>query len=46
MEEMGAFYDAMMPRMEEIIAYLDGVPDGDERPEPAPPPLPAVTVAG
>ena len=33
MEEIGAFYDAMMPRMEEIIAYLDGVPDGDERPE-------------
>ena len=35
MEEIGAFYDAMMPRMEEIIAYLDGVPDGDERPAPA-----------
>ena len=35
MEEIGAFYDAMMPRTEEIIAYLDGVPDGDERPAPA-----------
>ena len=35
MEEIGAFYDAMMPRMEEIIAYLDSIPDGDERPEPA-----------
>ena len=35
MEELGAFYDAMMPRMEEIIAYLDGVGDGDDRPAPA-----------
>ena len=34
MEELRAFYDAMMPRMEEIIAYLDGVP-GDDRPAPA-----------
>ena len=34
MEELRAFYDAMMPRMEEIIAYLDGVPS-DERPAPA-----------
>ena len=31
MEELRAFYDAVMPRMEEIIAYLDGVP-GDDRP--------------
>ena len=35
MEEIGAFYDAMMPRLEEIIAYLDGLPGGDERPAPA-----------
>ena len=35
MEEIGAFYDAMMPRLEEIIAYLDGLPDGDENPAPA-----------
>ena len=35
MEEIGAFYDAVMPRLEEIIAYLDGVPGGDERPAPA-----------
>ena len=35
MEELRAFYDAMMPRLEEIIAYLDGVADGDDRPEPA-----------
>ena len=35
MEELGAFYDAMMPRMEAIIAYLDGVPAGDDRPAPA-----------
>ena len=34
MEELRAFYDVMMPRMEEIIAYLDGVP-GDDRPAPA-----------
>ena len=34
MEELRAFYDAMMPRMEEIIAYLDGVP-GNDRPAPA-----------
>ena len=32
MEEIRAFYDAMMPRLEEIMAYLDNVPDGDERP--------------
>ena len=35
MEELRAFYDAMMPRLDEIIAYLDTVPDGDERPAPA-----------
>ena len=35
MEELRAFYDAMMPRLDEIIAYLDTVPAGDERPEPA-----------
>lgn len=34
MEELRALYDAMMPRMEEIIAYLDGVPSAD-RPPPA-----------
>ena len=34
MEELRAFYDAVMPRMEEIIAYLDGV-SGDDRPAPA-----------
>ena len=34
MEELRALYDAMMPRMEEIIAYLDSVP-GDDRPAPA-----------
>ena len=35
MEQLRAFYDAMMPRLEEIIAHLDGVPGGDERPAPA-----------
>ena len=35
MEEIRAFYDAMMPRLEEIMAYLDGAPAGDERPAPA-----------
>ena len=35
MAEIRAFYDAMMPRLDEIIAYLDGVPGGDERPAPA-----------
>ena len=35
MAELRAFYDATMPRLEEIIAYLDGVPGGDERPAPA-----------
>ena len=35
MAEIGAFYDAIMPRMEEIIAYLDGLPGGGERPAPA-----------
>ncbi|MDE0050079.1 MAG: hypothetical protein OXO52_09865 [Rhodospirillales bacterium] len=35
MEQLRAFYDAMMPRLEEIIAYLDGVPGGDARPAPA-----------
>ena len=35
MEEIRAFYDAMMPRLEEIMAYLDGVPAGGERPAPA-----------
>ena len=35
MEEIRAFYDAMMPRLEKIMAYLDGVPAGDERPESA-----------
>ena len=34
MEELRALYDAMMPRMEEIIAYLDSVPS-DDRPAPA-----------
>ena len=34
MEELRAFYDAVMPRMEEIIAYLDSVPS-DDRPAPA-----------
>ncbi len=34
MEELRAFYDAMMPRLEAIIAYLDGLPAGD-RPAPA-----------
>ena len=35
MEEIRAFYDAMMPRLEAIMAYLDRVPAGDERPAPA-----------
>ena len=35
MEELRAFYDAVIPRMEDIIAYLDNVPDGDDRPESA-----------
>ena len=35
MEELRAFYDAAMPRMEEIIACLDAVPAGDDRPAPA-----------
>ena len=35
MEELRTFYDAMMPRLEEIMAYLDGFPGGDERPAPA-----------
>ena len=34
MEELRALYDAVMPRMEEIIAYLDSVP-GDDLPAPA-----------
>ena len=34
MEELRAFYDAVMPRMEEIIAYLDSIPS-DDRPAPA-----------
>ena len=34
MEELRAFYDAVMPRLEAIIAYLDGLPAG-ERPAPA-----------
>lgn len=34
MEELRAFYDAVMPRMEDIIAYLDGVLS-DDRPAPA-----------
>ena len=29
MEELRAFYDALMPRMEEIVAYLEGVAAGD-----------------
>ena len=32
MEEIRAFYDAMMPRLEEIMAYLDRVPAGEEGP--------------
>ena len=32
MEEIRAFYDAMMPRLEEIMAYLDAVPAGEEGP--------------
>ena len=32
MEEIRAFYDAMMPRLEDIMAYLDGVPAGEEKP--------------
>ena len=35
MEELRTFYDAAMPRLEEIMAYLDGVPAGDEKPAPA-----------
>ena len=35
MEKIGAFYDALMPRLDEIIAYLDNAGDGDERPAPA-----------
>ena len=35
MAELRAYYDAMMPRLEEIIACLDGLPGGDERPAPA-----------
>ena len=35
MKELRALYDAMMPRLEEIVAYLDSVPAGDERPAPA-----------
>ena len=35
MAEIRAFYDAMMPRLEEIMAYLDGVPAGEARPAPA-----------
>ena len=34
MEEIRAFYDAVMPRMEDIIAYLDDV-SGEDRPAPA-----------
>ena len=34
MEELRAFYDAVMPRMEEIIAHLDSLPS-DDRPAPA-----------
>ena len=34
MDELRALYDAVMPRMEDIIAYLDGVPS-DNRPGPA-----------
>ena len=34
MDELRAFYDAVMPRMEEIIAHLDDVA-GDDRPAPA-----------
>ena len=35
MEELRALYDAVMPRMEEIIANLDSVADRDDRPAPA-----------
>ena len=31
MDELRALYDAVMPRMEDIIAYLDSVPS-DDRP--------------
>ena len=34
MEELRALYDAVMPRMEDIISYLDRVPSYD-RPAPA-----------
>ena len=35
MAEIRAFYDAVMPRMEEIIACLDEVGIGDDMPLPA-----------
>jgi hypothetical protein len=34
MEEINAFYDAAMPRLDEIVAYLEGVA-GDAMPAPA-----------
>ena len=35
MAEIRAFYDAMKPRLHQIIAYLDGVAGGGNRPAPA-----------
>jgi hypothetical protein len=33
MEELEAFYAAMLPRMESVLQYLAGVSPGDETPE-------------
>lgn len=35
MDELQAFYDAVFPRVEDAMAYLDGVPYDDDMPEPA-----------
>lgn len=33
MDEVRAFYDAVFPRLDDIVSYLDGVPEND-MPEP------------
>tara|TARA_A100001037_G_scaffold285184_2_gene292275 strand:+ start:1448 stop:1771 length:324 start_codon:yes stop_codon:yes gene_type:complete len=33
MEDLQGFYDAMLPRLEEILAYLSGLPTSDQNPE-------------
>ena len=35
MEELQAFYDAVFPRLEDILTYLDDIPYGDDMPEDA-----------